>query len=103
MGGDSVSGREARMHDGGAAPVGAASRTRPGTTAWAHDRRAPAVEGAPTRSARIEAGERDSAEGVGVFCPGGARPPRQVMIGFISEHRARYGVEPICAVLPIAP
>ncbi|MGH2372208.1 MAG: IS3 family transposase [bacterium] len=37
------------------------------------------------------------------FCPGGARPPRDVMVGFIDAHRARYGVEPICAVLPIAP
>jgi len=25
------------------------------------------------------------------------------MVGFIDVHRARYGVEPICAVLPIAP
>jgi putative transposase len=25
------------------------------------------------------------------------------MVGFIDEHRERFGVEPICAVLPIAP
>jgi putative transposase len=25
------------------------------------------------------------------------------MVGFIDQHRATYGVEPICAVLPIAP
>ncbi len=25
------------------------------------------------------------------------------MIGFIEEHRAVYGVDPICRVLPIAP
>ena len=25
------------------------------------------------------------------------------MVGFIDHHRAQYGVEPICAVLPIAP
>lgn len=25
------------------------------------------------------------------------------MVGFIADHRATYGVEPICAVLPIAP
>ncbi|MFC7091853.1 IS3 family transposase, partial [Halomonas salifodinae] len=37
------------------------------------------------------------------FCPGGARPPQQVMIDFIDDHRASYGVEPICRVLPIAP
>ncbi|WP_132255468.1 IS3 family transposase [Methylobacterium segetis] len=37
------------------------------------------------------------------FCSGGARPPVPVMIAFIDEHRATYGVEPICRVLPIAP
>jgi putative transposase len=25
------------------------------------------------------------------------------MVRFIDEHRAKFGVEPICAVLPIAP
>src|SRR4029453_16445249 len=39
----------------------------------------------------------------GVFRQGGARPPTQVMVGFIDEHRATFGVEPICDVLPIAP
>jgi len=34
---------------------------------------------------------------------GGARPPTEVMVQFIDEHRATYGVEPICRVLPIAP
>src|SRR5215212_4385879 len=38
-----------------------------------------------------------------VFCDGGARPPVQAMIAFIDEHRAVYGVEPICRGLPIAP
>ncbi|HCE6490479.1 TPA: IS3 family transposase [Pseudomonas aeruginosa] len=37
------------------------------------------------------------------FCPGGARPPLQAMKAFVDEHRAVYGVEPICRVLPIAP
>ncbi|MCK0096221.1 IS3 family transposase [Yoonia sp. F2084L] len=37
------------------------------------------------------------------FCPGGARPPTETMIQFIEDHRAVYGVEPICRVLPIAP
>jgi len=39
----------------------------------------------------------------GVLCPGGARPPREVIVRFIDEHRDVYGVEPICAVVPIAP
>jgi len=25
------------------------------------------------------------------------------MVGFVTEHRDQYGVEPICAVVPIAP
>jgi len=37
------------------------------------------------------------------FRPGGARPPTEVMVAFIDQHREVYGVEPICAVLPIAP
>jgi putative transposase len=45
----------------------------------------------------------DPTQGVGLFCPGGARPPVQAMIAFIDDHRAAYGVEPICKVLPIAP
>ena len=38
-----------------------------------------------------------------LFCPGGARPPVEVMIAFIDDHRGEHGVEPICRVLPIAP
>ncbi|MEO1293956.1 MAG: IS3 family transposase, partial [Pseudomonadota bacterium] len=37
------------------------------------------------------------------FCPGGARPPVEVMVSFVDDHRAEHGVEPICKVLPIAP
>jgi hypothetical protein len=52
---------------------------------------------------RAEARQRDLAQGVGVFRPGGARPPRQVMVRFVDEHREEYWVEPICAVLQVAP
>ncbi|MBU2958961.1 IS3 family transposase [Paracoccus sp. 1_MG-2023] len=37
------------------------------------------------------------------FCDGGARPPVEVMVGFIDDQREAHGVEPICRVLPIAP
>ncbi|RWR04561.1 IS3 family transposase [Paenirhodobacter populi] len=37
------------------------------------------------------------------FCDGGARPPVEVMVGFIDAHRDAHGVEPICNMLPIAP
>ena len=67
------------------------------------DGRTRAVQAARARERRVAAGERDPAAGVGVFREGGARPPSQVMVGFIDAHRATFGVEPICAVLPIAP
>jgi transposase-like protein len=37
------------------------------------------------------------------FAQAETRPPSDVMVGFINDHRDAYGVEPICAVLPIAP
>ncbi|KAF1044028.1 MAG: Insertion element IS6110 uncharacterized 12.0 kDa protein [Xylophilus sp.] len=61
---------------------------------------------------RMKALERENRElrqaneilqGVGIFRPGGARPPLQAMTGFVAEHRNAYGVEPICRVLEIAP
>ncbi len=62
-----------------------------------------ASQRARARESRAEARQRDPAQGVGVFRPGGARPPTEVMVSFIDEHRDEYGVEPICALLPIAP
>ncbi|AYO78683.1 IS3 family transposase [Sphingobium yanoikuyae] len=70
--------------------------------------------GVPTEMAdRLKALERENRElrqaneilrkASAYFCPGGARPPIQTMTAFIDEHRAEYGVEPICRVLPIAP
>ena len=37
------------------------------------------------------------------FLRGGARPPTDEMTRYIDANRARFGVEPICEVLPIAP
>ncbi|WP_423373178.1 IS3 family transposase [Dyella nitratireducens] len=37
------------------------------------------------------------------FGPGGARPPTEVLRTFVDTHRNRFGVEPICKVLQIAP
>src|SRR5690606_28030354 len=56
-----------------------------------------------TREPGVAASERHSAHGVSFFRPGGARPPTQVMVAYIDQHKDRFGVEPICAVLPIAP
>ena len=78
------------------------SRVRPGEAARPDDGRTGADQGAGARGPRTASGERDPSQGVGVFRPGGARPPVQEMIAFIDEHRAVHGVEPICKVLPIA-
>ena len=40
--------------------------------------------------------------GVG-FLRGGARPPTEVTVAFIDEHRDEFGVEPICNALQMAP
>ena len=45
------------------------------------------AEGAGAGEPRASAGQRDPAQGIGVFCPGGARPPVQAMIAFIDDHR----------------
>jgi len=37
-----------------------------------------------------------------LFRPRGARPPTEAMTAFVDGHRARFGVEPICTMLPIA-
>lgn len=54
-----------------------------------------------------QAGQRDPAQGFCLFCPGGVAgnrvAPTEVMVSFIDDHRADYGVEPICAQLQIAP
>ena len=56
---------------------------RPGLTT---DERA-ATEAAPARNLRAEARERDPEESGRVFRPGGARPPSEVMVAFIDDHR----------------
>ena len=83
--------------------VGAPGGARQGLRAGLTSERARADQGAGAREPRAAPGERDPAQGVGVFCPGGARPPIQAMIAFIDDHREDHGVEPICRVLPIAP
>jgi transposase InsO family protein len=74
--------------------------TRPGLTTEERER---VKQLARARELRTAPGQRDFATGVGAFRQGGARPPTLVMVRFIDEHRATFGVEPICAVLPIAP
>src|ERR1035437_8819845 len=82
--------------------MGAAGRGGSGPSRRPDDRRAPAVERTGARESRVEAGERDLAQGVRVFCPGGTRPPSDVLVAFIDAHRTVHGVEAICTLLPIA-
>ena len=71
---------------------------RPGT----QRRRAGQDEGARAREPGAQASERDPASGLGIFRPGGARPPTEVIVGFIDENKEELGVEPICKVLQVA-
>ena len=50
----------------------------------------------------VTAHERDPAVGVG-FLRGGARPPTEQVVQYISDHKDVFGVEPICTALQVAP
>ena len=56
-------------------------------------------QGAGAGERRAAPGERDPQDRVGVFRPGGARPPTAVIVDYIDAYRDRFGVEPICRVL----
>jgi putative transposase len=56
-----------------------------------------------SRNCARSSSERDPEEGCGVFRPGGARPPIEVIVGFVDDHRDEFGVEPICTTLQVAP
>ena len=62
-----------------------------------------AHQGARARGQGAAPGQRDPEAGQRVFRPGGARPPPEVLDRFVDQHRDRFGVEPICKVLQIAP
>ena len=59
-------------------------------------------QGARAGGPGAASGERDLEVGVG-FLRGGARPPTEVIVEYIDEHRDEFGVEPICRVLQVAP
>ena len=103
LGGDRLDRGEDRLHRADAQRVAEEGRARQRAHARFDDGDGRQAQGPGTREPGAAAGQRDPAQGVGVFCPGGARPPTQAMIAFIDDHRRAYGVEPICAVLPIAP
>ena len=92
-----------RRYGGDPAALGTTSREGQRGTGGSHERRAGADQGVRAGGAGAAPSQRDPAQGVGVFCPGGARPPVQAMKEFIDQHGDVYGVEPIGKVLPIAP
>src|SRR5689334_21072775 len=100
MGSDRLDCGEDWLHEGDVAKVGSSGRARSGTTARPDERRTRADQDAGAGEPRITPSERDPGQGGGDV---GARPPVEAMIAFIDDHRAAYGVEPICRGLPIAP
>ena len=62
-----------------------------------------AHQGSRARGQGAAPGQRDPEAGQCVFRPGGARPPLEVVVRFIDQHHDRFGVEPICTALQIAP
>ncbi len=91
-----------------AAHLGEAGRGGRRQAARAHDRGAGRAEAAPQGELRAATVERHPAVGSG-FLRGGARPPRKEIVAYIDAHRdnttdgRRWGVEPICAELQVAP
>lgn len=61
-----------------------------------------APKGTRTREQGTAQGQRDPEAGHRVFRQEGARPPSELLKGFIDQHRPAYGVESICKVLQIA-
>lgn len=57
---------------------------------------------AGARGPRVEARQRDSAEGIRIFRPDGVRPPAEVIVACVDAHREAHGIEPIGRQLAIA-
>ena len=102
VGGGRLDQRQDWLHARDPATVGAPGRARPWPAAWPDDQRSRTDQAARARDPRVAPGQRDPAQSVGVFCPGGDRPPMRAVKAFIDEHGAVYGVEPICKVLPFS-
>ena len=71
---------------------------RPGLTTSERER----LKELEREGSRAEAGRTTSWARRPRIVPKRARPPREMLVRFIQDHRAQYGVEPICTVLPIA-
>jgi len=98
-----IDSREDRLHPGDVEELGKAGRDRPRDAGRANKHGTRETQGIGAGESGTEAQQRDIAQGISFFRPGGARPRTEMMATFIDEHRREYGVEPICAELPIAP
>jgi len=71
---------------------------RPGMTSAERDR----MKELELREPKLAPCQRNHTQSSCFFRPSGARPPAEVMVAFIDEHKTDYGVEPICRTLQIA-
>jgi hypothetical protein len=92
-----------RLHAPDPERLGQEGRGRQRQAGGPPDRDGKEDDGAGAREPRVAPGQRDPSQCQRIFCDGGARPPDEVMGGFIDAHRDAHGVERICKVLPIAP
>jgi hypothetical protein len=54
------------------------------------------------REPKFASCQRNHTQSSCFFRPSGARPPAEVIVAFINEHKTDYGVEPICRTLQVA-
>ena len=73
--------RQDRLHGGDAALLGAPGTAQCGPARRRQHGGARADPRVGTRGARTAPGQRDTAQGISVFCSGGARPPAQAIDG----------------------
>ena len=73
--------RQDRLHGGDAALLGAPGTAQGGPARRRQHGGARADPRVGTRGARTAPGQRDTAQGISVFCSGGARPPAQAIDG----------------------
>ena len=83
--------------------MGQAIRSRCWRARRRHYQRGATGQGSGARGQGTAPGQRDTEAGQRFFRPGGARPPTQVLRDFIDKQRDTFRVEPICAVLQVAP
>jgi transposase-like protein len=101
-GGDDLDRQQDWLHGRGAArlvPQEASRRTAPAALAADDQARLKPLE----REVKELRRANEILQGIGIFCAGGARPPREMMMSFIDAHREDLGIEPICRELAIAP